>query len=75
LGPVTLGEPSRKRMRSMSFSACFISSMDCFLMNLASASYFQFSHISAWRKYWLMARSSSCKASFSAAMTFALPFM
>ena len=26
------GTPSRKRMRSMSASACFISPMDCFLM-------------------------------------------
>jgi hypothetical protein len=33
-----LGVPSRKKMRSISDSACFISSMDCFLMNFASRS-------------------------------------
>jgi len=56
-------------------SACFISSMDCFLMNFASFSYFQFSHISACRKYWLMAVSSSRRASCRWAITFGFPFM
>jgi hypothetical protein len=31
-GSSMVGVPSRNRTRSMSTSACFISSMDCFLM-------------------------------------------
>src|SRR6266702_6375301 len=44
-------------------------------MNFESASYFQFSHISEWRKYWLIANNSSCRASFNTAITFSLPFI
>jgi len=44
---VMFGVASRNSSRSMSTSACFISSMDCFLMKSARREYFQFSHISA----------------------------
>src|SRR5215475_1427757 len=62
-------------MRSINASACFISPMDCILMYSESFSYPQFSHISACRKYWLMAVSSSCSALLSSARTFAEPFV
>ena len=69
------GLPSRNRILSMSFSACFISSMDCFLFRDASFSYPQFSYISEWTKYWFTAVNSSLKAPFRALITSAFPFM
>src|SRR5674476_1014629 len=75
IGSVRLGVASKKNMRAMGASACFISSIDFFLKTLPRRLKCQFSHISAWRKYWLIDVNSALRASLSAAMTFGLPFI
>jgi hypothetical protein len=52
------GRPSRNRMRSISFSPWIISAMDHSRIVSCSCLYFQFSRISEWTKYRLMAVSS-----------------
>src|SRR4030095_8251096 len=68
------GVPSSSRIRSISFSAWVISSIDSLRVCLAIRSYPQFSHISACRKYWLMAVNSAFSTSLNTAMTFGSPF-
>src|SRR3990172_4401454 len=62
-------------MRSITLSACFISSIDSSRILCQRRSYPQFSHMRACRKYWLMAVSSFVSTWFRRSMTFALPFM
>src|SRR6185503_12756067 len=69
------GIPSRKRIRSMILSACFISPIDSSCIFFASVSKPQFFSIFAWTKYWLIAVSSVVSARFSASMTLESPFM
>src|SRR5690606_30363662 len=70
-----LGSPSRKRMRSIRRSACFISSMDSLYSCSASSFRPQLPYIRECRKYWLMAMSSLYSALFRCVMTCASPFM
>ncbi|MNW02811.1 hypothetical protein D3C71_1986550 [compost metagenome] len=70
-----LGMPSRNRMRLISLSACFISSMDSLYSCLPSFSRPQSSYMRACRKYWLIATSSLPRILFRCWMTFLSPFM
>src|SRR5512140_37056 len=72
---LTIGVPSRKRIRPMSFSACFISSMARFSKYLCSFSYPQLAHISEWTMYWLMAVNSSDNSEFNVPSSFSFPFI
>src|SRR5581483_2122311 len=69
------GVPSRNRIRSISFSACFISEMDSSLSFWARRRYPQFLHIVACKKYWFTAVSSALSTSFSSLMICAFPFI
>src|SRR4051812_25836360 len=62
-------------MRSVSSSACFISSNDSARVYFASLVQPQFSCIFACRKYWLIAVSSAVSCSFKNSMTRASPCM
>src|SRR4249919_2484234 len=70
-----LGKPSRNRMRSISASACFISSMDSLYSCSASSFRPQFLYMRACRKYWLIAMSSLYSALLRCWMTDGSPFM
>src|SRR6516225_613997 len=70
-----LGRPSRKRMRSINLSACFISSMDSSYSCLPARSKPQFLYILACRKYWFIAVSSCVSCLFNSCRTFLSPFI
>src|SRR5690349_15233029 len=69
------GSPSRKRMRSIKRSACFISSIDSFFSYSSSFFSPQLPNMRAWRKYWLIAVSSLNSTLFKCCTTFASPFI
>src|SRR5207245_5125897 len=62
-------------MRSISRSACFISSIDSFFSDSSSFFKPQLLNMRAWRKYWLMAVSSLNSTLFRCCTTLASPFI
>src|SRR5438067_12484740 len=69
------GRPSRNRMRSISRSACFISSIDSFFSYSSSFFRPQLPNIRACRKYWLIAVSSLNSTLFRCCTTLGSPFI
>src|SRR5581483_8145855 len=69
------GSPSRKRMRSISRSACFISSTDSSYSWRPSFSSPQFRNMRECRKYWLIDVSSFVRTALRCSMTFLSPCM
>src|SRR5450756_2447136 len=67
--------PSRKRMRPINISACFISSMACFSKAWCNFSKPQLAHISECTMYMLIAVNSSASRSFSNVRICEFPFM
>src|SRR5438045_2228585 len=69
------GRPSRNRMRSISRSACLISSIDSFFSYSSSFFRPQLPNMRACRKYWLIAVSSLNSTLFRCCTTLGSPFI